>query len=339
MLENLHLILKIAAAVLSIVIGRALFKFTSKWAQKEQEDRGKRKITRLLACQRDLVDMISKSSCNPIMLRLAFSDAGTFDKNIRSWPAMGGANGSIRFDGELTQPSNAGLSKAIALLQPVKKRNPTVSWADLIQMAGAMAVEIAGGPKITMKYGRIDAPLDSQGGNDTVRQAQVGAAQAAKLPCANAPYPDGSHSAEFHIRTVFYRMGFSSREVVALCGAHTIGRAFKDRSGVCAYSSGDRGATRYTRPTAIAKGSGEGGIGMAGGMSWTSNWLQFDNSYFKRPLLEGKTALTSLSSSCSMRSTTSSRGSSHRQPPPRQRLLPPSNSQLGSAGAGAMGAV
>jgi L-ascorbate peroxidase len=217
------------------------------------------------------------------MLRLAFSDAGTFDKNIREWPAMGGANGSIRFEGELSQSVNAGLSKAIALLQPVKTRNPTVSWADLIQMAGAKAVEIAGGPRIPMKYGRVDATIEKD--HNRTKHSSMGICQAAKLPCANPPYPDGSHSAEFHIRNVFYRMGFSSREVVALCGAHTIGRAFKDRSGVCSYSSGDRGATRYTRPTAIAKPNNETGIGMAGGMSWTANWLHFDNSYYQRPLV------------------------------------------------------
>jgi hypothetical protein len=90
------------------------------------------------------------------------------------------------------------------------------------------AVEVAGGPRIEMRYCRVDAD-PSAAGADPAQQQRRGAAMAAKLPCANPPYPDGAHSAEFHIRTVFYRMGFSSREVVALCGAHTIGRAFKDR--------------------------------------------------------------------------------------------------------------
>ena len=275
--------IKFLAVLIAIVGIYRLIQFMIKWSKQQQEDRMIRKISRLRACQKDLVDMITKSSCNPIMLRLAFSDAGTFDKNIRIWPTMGGANGSIRFEVELSQSANAGLSKAIALLQPVKTRNPTVSWADLIQMAGAKAVEIAGGPRISMKYGRIDAIMDTDRSNS--KHLSVGICQAAKLPCANPPYPDGSHSAEFHIRNVFYRMGFSSREVVALCGAHTIGRAFKDRSGVCSFSSGDRGATRYTRPTAMVKPNNETGIGMAGGMSWTANWLHFDNSYYQRPLV------------------------------------------------------
>lgn len=52
---------------------------------------------------------------------------------------------------------NAGLSKATALLGDVKRRHPTVSWADLIQMAGALAVELTGGPNVDMRYGREDA--------------------------------------------------------------------------------------------------------------------------------------------------------------------------------------
>jgi hypothetical protein len=123
--------------VLLAALVRWLIRALTAWSQREAAERLVRKVARLRACQRDLVDMITKSSCNPIMLRLAFSDAGTFDRHIREWPDRGGANGSVRFDAELAQTVNAGLSKAIALLQPVKKRNPTVSWADLIQMAGA----------------------------------------------------------------------------------------------------------------------------------------------------------------------------------------------------------
>ena len=52
-----------------------------------------------------------------------------------------------------------------------------------------------------------------------------------------------------HLKDIFYRMGFSDKEIVVLSGAHTIGQAFEDRSG---YSG-----------------------------SWTKNDLVFDNSYFK----------------------------------------------------------
>jgi hypothetical protein len=52
---------------------------------------------------------------------------------------------------------------------------------------------------------------------------------------------------------VFFRLGFSNREIVAICGAHTLGRAFGDRSGACPHVSGPQGSTSYTRPTCDAK--------------------------------------------------------------------------------------
>ena len=41
-------------------------------------------------------------------------------------------------------------------LKPIKEKYPLCSWADTIQMASALAIEHAGGPKIDMKYGRVD---------------------------------------------------------------------------------------------------------------------------------------------------------------------------------------
>jgi L-ascorbate peroxidase len=53
---------------------------------------------------------------------------------------------------------HAGLVSAVEMLQPIKDQVPNVSWADLMQMASALAVEDAGGPKIDMRYGREDCP-------------------------------------------------------------------------------------------------------------------------------------------------------------------------------------
>ena len=50
-----------------------------------------------------------------------------------------------------------GLSRAVVLLQSIKHKFPRISWSDLIQMAGALAVEQTGGPAIDMIYGREDA--------------------------------------------------------------------------------------------------------------------------------------------------------------------------------------
>jgi len=77
-------------------------------------------------------------------------------------------------------------------------------------------------------------------------------------------------------------MGFNDREIVVLSGAHTIGRAFKERSGVVPNGYGEDTATKFTCPFFKARSDGKEGIGMPGGKSWTANWLSFDNSYFKR---------------------------------------------------------
>ncbi len=73
----------------------------------------------LEGCWKELKRLIDQSNCNPILLRLAWSDAATYDKWIPVWPLCGGVNGSIVFDSELADPHNAGLSKAVAILRPV----------------------------------------------------------------------------------------------------------------------------------------------------------------------------------------------------------------------------
>eukprot|EP00756_Hemistasia_phaeocysticola_P042142 Hpha_TRINITY_DN16952_c4_g1::TRINITY_DN16952_c4_g1_i1::g.53837::m.53837/K00434/E1.11.1.11; L-ascorbate peroxidase len=222
----------------------------------------------LLRVREELRAFIHKESCHPIMIRLAWHDSGTFDKNGGVWPLSGGANGSIRFEAELAHGANAGLKKAVNYLRPFKDKYPSVSWADLMQMASALAVELAGGPVVPMRYGRVD----------------VGTAQECpregNLPAAGAPFPDGAKDAATHLRNVFYRMGFDDREIVALSGAHTLGRAFKDRSGTVKEGYGEKAATKFTGSSNVARADGNPHNGMAGGRSWTQKWLSFDNSYY-----------------------------------------------------------
>ncbi|OAY23434.1 probable L-ascorbate peroxidase 6, chloroplastic/mitochondrial isoform X1 [Manihot esculenta] len=200
----------------------------------------------LKSAREDIKELLKSKFCHPILVRLGWHDAGTYNKNIEEWPKRGGADGSIRFEVELKHGANAGLVNALNLLQPIKDKYSGVTYADLFQLASATAIEEAGGPKIPMKYGRVDvsAPEDCP--------------EEGRLPSAGPPKPAD------HLREVFYRMGLNDQEIVALSGAHTLGRSRPDRSGW------GKPETKYTKS----------GPGAPGGQSWTAEWLKFDNSYF-----------------------------------------------------------
>lgn len=117
----------------------------------------------------------------------------------------------MRFNIEARDPANAGLENARDFLLPVKERHPWISYADLWTLAGVVAIEAMGGPVVPWKPGRRDK-------ND----------ETACPP--NGRLPDASLG-EVHVRDVFRRMGFTDREIVALIGAHTVGRCHVDRSG------------------------------------------------------------------------------------------------------------
>ena len=78
-----------------------------------------------------------------------------------------------------------------------------------------------------------------------------------------------------HLRKVFYRMGLNDEEIVALSGAHTFGRAYKDRSGA------GKEKTKFTDGSPQKRADGTEAKYTPGGSSWTDRWLIFDNSYFK----------------------------------------------------------
>jgi hypothetical protein len=166
-----------------------------------------------------------KVNACPMAIRVAWHAAGTYDKVSRT----GGTNGAtMRFAEEANDPANAGLSIIRDMLHGVKVNNPSLSAADLWVAAGCAAVEFTGGPRVPFGLGRTDAPDGSY--------------------CPpNGRLPDASQGAQ-HLRDVFYRMGFNDQEIVALSGAHTLGRCHMTRSG-------------FDGP-------------------WTSNPLVFDNEYF-----------------------------------------------------------
>lgn len=82
---------------------------------------------------------------------------------------------------------------------------------DLWTLAGVTAVQAMGGPQIPWLPGRTDF------------------VDATSLP-PRGRLPDASQGAE-HVRAVFYRMGFNDREIVALSGAHSLGRCHTANSG------------------------------------------------------------------------------------------------------------
>jgi len=229
------------------------------------------------ACKKELCEFINEANCMPIMVRLAWHDSGNYDSRIKSWPECGGANGSILHEPEINFGANAGLTKAVNMLKQFKTKYPQISWADLIQMASACAIEVAGGPVIPMKYGRVDVKDGSACPAPTSR----GTADNAGLPDAMAPFGCGASDAATHLRTIFNRMGFDDEGITALSGAHTLGRAFKERSGTVDNGYGDASASKYTRSGCPVRHDGKAGVGMPGGKAWTKNWLTFDNSYFQ----------------------------------------------------------
>lgn len=108
-------------------------------------------------------------------------------------------------------PANAGLQHARVFLEPVKEKHPWITYADLWTLAGVVAISEMGGPSIPWKPGRTDYVDDS------------------KLP-PRGRLPDGAQGSQ-HLWHIFGRMGFNAQEIVALSGAHNLGRCHTDRSG------------------------------------------------------------------------------------------------------------
>jgi cytochrome c peroxidase len=145
-------------------------------------------------------------------IRLAWHSSGTYSKSDQSGGSDGGR---IRFSPEKDWGANAGLDIARDALEAVKEKFPTLSYADLYTYAGVVAVEEAGGPKISFSTGRVDAEDGSTSPPD------------GRLPDADK----GSRPKTIqHIRDIFYRMGFNDQEIVALLG-ELIRRAMIMRSG------------------------------------------------------------------------------------------------------------
>jgi cytochrome c peroxidase len=153
------------------------------------------------------------SSMLGTFIRLAWHCCGTYKAADNS----GGSNGArMRHDPEASYGNNAGLNLARNALEPVKAAFPEITYADLYTFAGKVAIEEAGGPTIPYATGRVDM---ENGRTSALKD---------RLPNADMGYVPRTTQ---HIRTIFNRMGFNDQEIVALMGAHALGRCYPTRSG------------------------------------------------------------------------------------------------------------
>lgn len=151
------------------------------------------------------------TSIGPTLVRLAWHSSGTYSAKDNT----GGSNGAtMRFTPESSWGANAGLNQARMFLIPLKEKYG-MSFADTWTFAGVVAIEAMGGPKIPWRAGRTDSNEPT-----TVPDG--------RLPNADKGCPSVTIS---HIRDIFGRMGFTDREIVALSGAHALGRCHTDASG------------------------------------------------------------------------------------------------------------
>ena len=175
-----------------------------------------------------------------LMIRMAWHSAGTY----RVDDGRGGADGGQqRFEPLNSWPDNANLDKARRILWPVKQKyGRDVSWADLMILAGNVALESMGFETLGFAGGRVDdweadlvywGPETEMLGNDK-RYDKDGklekplAAVHMGLIYVNPEGPNGNLdpvAAAADIRESFGRMAMNDEEIVALiAGGHTLGK-------------------------------------------------------------------------------------------------------------------
>jgi catalase-peroxidase len=237
----------------------------------------------------------------PLFIRMSWHAAGTY----RQADGRGGAGaGEQRFAPLNSWPDNANLDKARRLLLPVKQKyGRSLSWADLLVLAGNVAHEDMGFQTFGFAFGREDVwqpeevfwgPEDTWLGDERysgddpldLEEGDLGAVTMGLIyvnPEGPKGQPDPVSSAH-DIRVTFSRMAMNSEETVALiAGGHTFGKTHGagDPSLVgpepegCPVHSGGIGWKNE-----FGKGKAEDTItsGLEG--AWTPTPTQWDNSYW-----------------------------------------------------------
>jgi catalase-peroxidase len=260
------------------------------------------------ALKRDLVEVLTTSQewwpadyghYGPLMIRLSWHAAGTY----RIEDGRGGAGeGAQRFAPLNSWPDNGNLDKARRLLWPIKQKyGQKVSWADLLVLAGNVALESMGFATFGFAFGREDVwepdevfwgSEDTWLGDERYRgdrelAGPFGAVQMG-LIYVNPEGPNGAPdplAAARDIRETFRRMAMNDEETVALiAGGHTFGKCHGagDPNLVGPEPEGcpvDHQGLGWKNAFGTGKGSDTITSGLEG--AWTPTPTQWDNSYFE----------------------------------------------------------
>ncbi|MGW3030793.1 catalase/peroxidase HPI [Streptomyces sp. NPDC001178] len=236
----------------------------------------------------------------PFMIRMAWHSAGTY----RISDGRGGAGaGQQRFAPLNSWPDNGNLDKARRLLWPVKKKyGKSLSWADLMILAGNVALESMGFKTFGFGGGREDVweseedvywgPekvwLDDQRyTGDRELESPLGAVQMG-LIYVNPEGPNGNPdpiAAARDIRETFRRMAMDDEETVALiAGGHTFGKTHG--AGPADHVGADPEAAPIEDQGLGWKstyGTGKGGDAITSGLevTWTATPTRWSNGFFK----------------------------------------------------------
>ncbi|MFK0225054.1 catalase/peroxidase HPI [Streptomyces sp. NPDC090303] len=263
----------------------------------------------LSAVKQDIAEVLTTSQewwpadfghYGPFMIRMAWHSAGTY----RISDGRGGAGaGQQRFAPLNSWPDNGNLDKARRLLWPVKKKyGQSISWADLMILAGNVALESMGFETFGFAGGRADVwepdedvywgPEttwlgDERYTGDRELENPLGAVQMGLIyvnpegPNAN---PDPIAAAR-DIRETFRRMAMNDEETVALiAGGHTFGKTHgagpADHVGADpeAASLEDQG---FGWKSTFRSGKGPDAITSGLEVTWTTTPTQWGNGFFK----------------------------------------------------------
>jgi catalase-peroxidase len=268
----------------------------------------------LAAVKRDLTALMTDSQpwwpadyghYGPFFIRMAWHSAGTY----RTGDGRGGAGaGQQRFAPLNSWPDNGNLDKARRLLWPIKQKyGAKLSWADLMILAGNVAIESMGGPVFGFGGGRADVwepekdvywGTEENWVGDEANQTRIrpddGAALEAPLaaiqmgliyvnPEGPGGVPEALQSAR-DIRETFARMGMDDVETAALtAGGHTFGKAHGagDASKVGASPEGaDIAQQGMGWQSGHESGIGDHTITSGIEGAWTPTPITWDMTYF-----------------------------------------------------------